>query len=282
MGDEAPAGEDVLEEVLDHLRRAGGVDLRGYLRAPLRKRLATRMEQVGVGDPAAYLSLVRTDAGECAQLLGALAVSVTSFFRDPVVFELLAQGVLPGLVEKASRRKSREIRVWCAGCATGEEAYSVAILIHRALAAAPGPWQPLVFGTDVNEESLRIARRGVYARDKLETTQLGVLDRYFVACGERYEVCSDVRGIVRFSREDLTATDRLCPADSIFGGFDLVSCRNLLIYFSPKLREEVLEKLCHCVRPGGHLVLGSAEFLCGPAADRFRAVDARNRIFRKI
>jgi chemotaxis methyl-accepting protein methylase len=273
--------ERPLEQILDHLRRTSGVDLGGYRVGPLRKRLAARMEQVGVTEADAYLALVRSDPGECEQLLGALAVNVTSFFRDPIVFEILAQRVVRGMVERASRRKTGEIRVWCAGCATGEEAYSVAILIHRALTNEPGRWQPLVFGTDINEESLTVARRGIYSRERLESTQLGIVDRYFAARGDQYEVLPDLREIVRFSRDDLTASDRLCPAESIFGAFDLVLCRNLLIYFSPDLQQAVLDKLCHCIRPGGTLVLGSAEFLGGAAAGRFRPVDARNRIFQK-
>jgi chemotaxis methyl-accepting protein methylase len=156
------------------------------------------------------------------------------------------------------------------------------MLLHGALKGDAGSRRPLIFGTDINEESLRAAERGLYGRDKLESTKLGVLDEYFVARGDRYEVSPDIRNIVRFSRDDLTAADRLCPAESVFGGFDLVLCRNVLIYFTRELQEAVLDKLQRCLGPGGTLVLGNAEFLSGPIADRFRAIDARNRIFQKI
>jgi chemotaxis methyl-accepting protein methylase len=156
------------------------------------------------------------------------------------------------------------------------------MLIHAALKGKPGDWSPLVFGTDLNEESLREARHGIYGRDKLESTKLGVLEEYFVPHGDRYEVSPAIRNAVRFSRDDLAAADRLCPAESVFGGFDLVLCRNVIIYFKRELQEAVLGKLRRCLEPGGYLVLGSAEFLCEASAERFRVVDARNRIFQKI
>lgn len=272
----------VLQQVLEHVRDTRGLDLSGYRRATLRQRLAVRMERLGIEDPPEYLDRLVSNEGECDALIGVLAVNVTSFFREPIVFELLAQGVLPTIVAKAARRKSREIRVWSAGCATGEEAYSAAILVDKALENAPGEWRPLVFATDINEESLQAARRGVYAREQLESAKLGILDEYFVLRGDRYEVHPKIRATVRFSREDLTAPGRFCPAESVFGGFDLVLCRNVLIYFSRELQEIVLEKLYRCLMPGGTLVLGSAEFPSGPAAERLRALDARNRIFQKI
>jgi chemotaxis methyl-accepting protein methylase len=264
------------------VRRARRVDFRGYRRATLHQRLAARMERLGISDSGAYLARIRADEAECDQLIGVLAVTVTSFFRDPVVFEILAQSVLPQIVAKAVRRRTREIRVWCAGCATGEEAYSVAILIHRALRNEPGDWRPLIFATDINDGSLRTAKLGLFAREKLENTKLEVLDKYFAPRGDLYEVHPEIRSMVEFSRDDLTVPDRLCPPDSVFGAFDLVLCRNVIIYFSKELQEAVLDKLSRCLDSGGYLVLGNAEFVAGPTAGRLRVVDGRNRIFRKV
>jgi chemotaxis methyl-accepting protein methylase len=239
------------------------------------------MEQVGIADPSEYLVRLYGDHSECDQLIGVLAVNVTSFFRDPVVFEVLAQSVLPDLVSKAARKKNREVRIWCAGCATGEEAYSVAILLDAALKNAECQLRPLVFGTDINENSLKTAERGSYRREKLENVKLGILDRYFMPNGEEQEVNREIKSMVAFSHDDLTAGERFAPAQSVFGGFDLMLCRNVLIYFTKELQETVLGKLHRSLDAGGVLVLGSAEFLGGPAAKGFRTMDVRNKIFRK-
>lgn len=271
----------LLAQALDHLKRSRNIDLGGYRRATLRQRLADRMEQAGIPDPSEYLLRLYSDPAECDRLIGVLAVNVTSFFRDPVVFEVLAQSVLPDIVSKAARRKSREVRVWCAGCATGEEAYSVAMLLHGALKNEGRPVRPLVFGTDINEKSLQAAQRGLYRREKMENVKLGVLDRYFIPDGEEQEVHPEIKNMVTFFADDLTAGERFAPAQSVFGGFDLVLCRNVLIYFSKELQEAVLGKLHRSLDAGGILVLGPAEFLGGPAARGFRTIDVRNRIFRK-
>jgi chemotaxis protein methyltransferase CheR len=273
--------EQSFERILQHLQSALGLDLTGYRRETLRRRLAARLEQVGAPDLETYLVRLRSDTGECDRLVNALAVHVSSFFRDPVVFEVLEQGVLPQIVERKKREGGRDLRVWSAGCATGEEAYSLAILIDRVLKSASAEVLPLVFATDVNLEVLRRAEKGVYERAQLENAKLGVVDRYFLEKGGRFEVVPDIRKVVRFSQDDLTKPGLLAPAESIFGGFDLVACRNLLIYFSKKLQESVIEKLCGSLVPGGFLVLGASEHLWGSAAGHLDVIDRKNRIYQK-
>ncbi|MBI5443241.1 MAG: protein-glutamate O-methyltransferase CheR [Deltaproteobacteria bacterium] len=272
---------DSFELILKYVKKSRGLDLSGYRTETLRKRLAERVDRVGDPDTGAYLARLEADPEECDRLVTALAVHVTSFFRDPVVFELLEQAVLPAIVREKGRLRASELRVWSAGCGSGEEAYSLSILLDRALKEAPVPLVPLVFGTDVSATALQAAEAGIYGREQLENVKLGILDRYFVESGGRFQVTAAVRAPVRFSFDDVTRPGVLAPAESIFGGFDLVLCRNVLIYFGPKLQESVLGKLEASLAPGGFLVLGTSEHLSGPAAGRLEVLDARNRIYRK-
>jgi chemotaxis methyl-accepting protein methylase len=179
------------------------------------------------------------------------------------------------------REQTRQIRVWSAGCATGEEAYSVAILLAQALEDEDFPWLPSICATDISPQALAAAQTGRYRRESLETTQLGVLDRFFRPAAEGFEVIPEIRRMVHFSRDDLTSRQSLAPADSVFGSFDLVLCRNVLIYFSLDLQKRVQDKLYGALAPGGYLVLGMSESLPPGTASRLIAFDRPQRIFHK-
>lgn len=224
---------------------------------------------------------MRTDPGEADQLIAAITIKVSSFFRNPLVFELVAQEILPDIIERKGRRRNREIRIWSAGCATGEEAYSLSILIHQAMKGKLADWAILIFATDLDASAIETARAGVYARDRLESVKLGVLDKYFDAVGERFRVRPFLRRIVRFSQDDLTSPKLTSPSESIFGAFDLVFCRNVLVYFSPEVQAEVCRKLYKSLARGGYLVLGDSESLSKKMESKFQTLDSKNRIFRK-
>lgn len=270
----------LLDEILPILKQRQGIDFSGYRRSTLERRVAVRMAKLGIIPPKAYLQRLQTDPSECEHLANAIGLNVSSFFRDPLVFELLAQNVIPELIDFKKKQNSRELRIWSAGCAAGEEAYSLAILLHRALARESDDWTINLFATDINSETLQLARNGIYARDAFETTQVGILDAYFTPHGNRYEVKPFLRKMVQFSLDDLTSPDRIAPAESIFGGFDLIMCRNVLIYFTRELHQKVLQKLYLSLVPKGYLIIGPSESL-GASEQRFRAIDRRNRIWRK-
>jgi chemotaxis methyl-accepting protein methylase len=213
-------------------------------------------------------------------LIDSIAINVSCFFRNPVLFELLGQRVLPEIIDRKLRGGRREIRVWSAGCASGEEAYSLAILLCEALGPDGADWQCLLFATDVDRRVLTVAEEGVYSREKLADCKLGLVDRYFTRRGERYQLDPEVRSLVRLSWDDLTSPTRVSPPQSIFGSFDLVACRNVLIYFSPEAQQRIQERLVRSLAPGGYLVLGEAEHLAEGLRPKCPAVDERNRIYR--
>lgn len=272
---------EFLDEVIHELSRTRGLDLSGYRRSMLERRLCTRLAKLAITDPAAYLVRLRNDPAEPSRLVEAVTVNVTAFFRNPAVWEILSHSVIRQIIERKQSSRNREIRVWSAGCATGEEPYSVAILLHEALQNELSNWKVHIFATDLSEDALRAATLGVYARDRMENSRLGILDRYFTLTDGVYEVRPFVRRMVWFSRDDLTSS-RTAPAESIYGTFDLVLCRNVLIYFARPLQHQVLDKLSRATARNGYLVLGEAEVLDKDNPYGLHIIDRRNRIYQKV
>jgi len=198
-----------------------------------------------------------------------------------MVFEFLAKHILPQIISQHRRRGSRQIRVWSAGCASGEEAYSAAILLVQALEAEECPLHPYICATDISDEALETAKIGEYPRERFNTTQLGILERFFRAVPAGFAISRHIQEVVHFSRDDLTSGHSRAPADSVYGSFDLVLCRNVLIYFDLELQDRVVHRLYSALNPWGYLVLGSSEALPPAMAPRFLVVDRASRIFQK-
>ncbi|GBC62099.1 chemotaxis protein CheR [Desulfonema ishimotonii] len=271
----------LMDHVMAELFRTRHIDLTGYRRPILVNRLLRRMKILEIRDPFKYLTRLRSDPEEVDHLMESLLIRVSTFFRNPLVFELIGQQILPHILFGRKRSGIPEIRVWSAGCATGEEAYSIAILLHEVIRRGGGGLTPYIFATDISRKALDFARAGKYPRQCFEHTRLGVLDRYFSASDDGFEVIPLIRHMVRFSDDDLTSAQRIAPADSIFGTFDLILCRNVLIYFSDALQRTVFAKLYRALNRGGYLVLGEAESLPPGPEKGFAEIDSRNRIFQK-
>lgn len=273
--------QSLLDAVLAELRKSRGIDLSGYRRSMLKRRLAARMARLRCDDPTEYLARLQSDPSECDHLIDAIAINVSSFFRNPIVWEILAQSVLPEILERKRQAGHQEIRVWSAGCAAGEEAYSAAILIHRALKGELADWRPHIFATDIDNNALKAAAEGIYPRESFKNTKLGILDEYFTAVKRGYRLRPFIRKMVWFSHDSLTSPHGFAPKESVFGSFDLVFCRNVLIYFSLELQEAVLDKLIRSMDNGGYLLLGESESLTRKTQPRLAKVDGRNRIYLK-
>lgn len=253
-----------------------GTDLTGYRRPILTRRISERLARLGMNADQ-YLIACRTDPEECVTLANAVTINVSSFFRNPVMFEILAQSVLPQLVEKKD-----DLRVWSAGCAAGEEAYSVAILIREQLARSRNAdVRPTIFATDVDRDVLEKARSAFYPRESLNDTKLGILDACFSPVRDGFQLCPEVKRMVHFSLYDLLSNQTVVPAESVYGSFDIVLCRNVLIYFSDDQQMQVFQKLYKSLSKGGYLVLGDSETLCRDVRSRFKTVDEKNRIYQK-
>lgn len=270
-----------LDKVVSALKTARNIDLGGYREGTLSRRVAVRMAKVCRGDRAGYLRRLQASPGECDRLIQTITINVSSFFRDPSVYEALARNVLPEIIERKRTGRSKEIRVWSAGCAAGEEPYSIAILLDQALKGQKSDWSCLIFATDLDNSVLERATAGVYDREQLKNTKLGVLDTYFTPNGYEYELRPFIRKMVQFSWGDVVSPEHAIPAGSIFGSFDLVLCRNVLIYFSAAVQAGVFGQLDRSLAPGGYLVLGDSETLCRELDGKLQTLDRRNRIYRK-
>jgi chemotaxis protein methyltransferase CheR len=249
----------------------------------LRRRIAVRMRACKTASYAAYTAFLDQHPAEWEKLLDALTINVTKLFRNPDVYDAIANLVVPELWEQASRlpgiSSSRPlINVWSAGCSSGEETYSIAILFHRHAVAVRQQarlGRVHVLGSDIDRRSLIAAERGAYrspafgdTRDELRTT-------YFSA-GDPAEVNAAVRAITRFERRDLLND----PPPS--GPFQLVVCRNVMIYFDRPSQDRLMDRFHSVLSPGGFLVLGKTETLFGAPRDRFTIVKQRERIYRRV
>jgi len=273
---------DDLDVILDELKQTLGIDLHGYRRSMLNRRLAVRMAKLHIRKISDYIHCLKTDSAECECLIDTIAINVSSFFRDPLVFELLARRIFPNIIFGKREQLSRETRIWSAGCATGEEAYSIAILLHQASKEDTEKWSHLIFATDIDGQALRQAEKGLYPGAKLENVKLGLFGRYFKQVQEDcYEVLPCLKTMVHFSKHDLASASNSAPAESIFASFDLILCRNTLIYFTPELRRHVMMKLYRALAPEGYLVLGTAESLIPELEGKCIVIDKWARIYQK-
>jgi two-component system CheB/CheR fusion protein len=266
------AEEDVaFAAILERLRDTSGLDLRHYRRGTLRRRVERRMAVRHAESHSAYLRIMERDAGECAALFGEVLVRVTSFFRDPESFEVLARTAFPRMVRGAAA--GAPVRVWVAGCATGQEAYSVAIALleHMESSGASHPLQ--VFASDLREGDLEFARLGTYPATISAEVSAPRLKRFFTAVEGGYRVNKEVRECCVFARHDVTA-------DPPFARLDLLTCRNLLIYMDSQLQRRVLTLFHYALRDGGTLFLGNSEGV-GAAEDLFDRTPEKS-VFRRL
>ena len=259
------------EQLHEQLRQASGVDFSHYKQPTIKRRVLRRMALNRVSDLDAYLALLRERPEEARSLYQDLLIQVTRFFREPESFEAITREVLPALLARGSG--GAPLRVWVAGCATGEEAYSLAITIFDAAGEAAPELNLQVFGTDVSDTAVEVARQGFYAASIAEVVPAGTLRRHFSKVDGGYRINKLVRDRCIFARQDLTR-------DPPFSKLDLIVCRNVLIYMDVTLQRKLLPIFHYALRPDGYLVLGHAETV-GADAEMFTLLDKTHKIYRK-
>ena len=264
--------EKVLPALCETLFEATGHDFSKYKSTSLVRRALRRLHLVKCGSAAEYLARVRSDRKEAVQLFGDLLISVTAFFRDVGAFDSLADEVIPNLF--LGKTPAERIRIWVAGCASGEEAYSIAMLMREyadTLGQAPSVQ---IFATDLDADALAVARKGVYPASRVTNVSAERLARFFVRSGKNFKVSKVLREMVLFSEHNLTV-------DPPFSNLDLLSCRNLLIYLGEELHHRLVPLFHHSLVPGGYLFLGPSEAIA-TQQDMFRTVDAKYRISQRL
>ncbi len=263
------------------IRGTHGRDLSGYDEGFLAKMLRKRMTASDSGTAAAYLDRLADDPAEAEDFFQSLRIGYSEFFRNPLTFALLEQLVLPGLVEAREKSGRAEIRIWSAGCAGGQEAWSVAILLDELLAMRNRSLPFRIIATDISEAELAAARQGLYDAAAVRNIRTGHLRDYFSCKGESYVVAPRLQAHVDFSFYDLLDEQSSSPSAGVFGDFDLILCSNLLFYYRPGVQQFILKKVRHGLSPHGYLVTGEAERAIVDQADGFRAVAPPAAVFQK-
>jgi two-component system CheB/CheR fusion protein len=263
--------DDDLLRILALLRQNAGIDFGGYKKTTLRRRIARRMAVCRIETLHDYARELAANVAEATALYEDCLISVTSFFRDPEVFQALTDQVLPSLLK--ARDPDAPVRIWVPGCATGEEVYSIAMcLLERTAELSRNP-SLQIFATDLSENALSKARDGVYPANIARDVSAERLQRFFTKTGEQYRISKSIREMCVFARHDLTR-------DPPYSRMDLISCRNLLIYLEPSLQEVVFATFHYALRPEGFLVVGSAE-TAGSSSALFSPIDDKHRIYSR-
>jgi two-component system CheB/CheR fusion protein len=264
---------EALRRVLAVLQTRGKLDFQRYRKNMIVRRIERRMALLHVGGWDAYVERLRNDHDEVMALRGDLLIGVTTFFRDPDAFEALATHALPQLIERANA--DVPLRVWSPGCASGEEAYSIAMLLIEQFAAVNKAPTFQLFATDVDERALEVARAGVYPKSIATVLTPERLKRFFVNVDRRqYQVSKQLRDSIVFAQQNLIA-------DAPFSKLDLISCRNVLIYLEPQVQEAIVSLLHFALNDGGYLLLGPSESI-GRGAAIFEPVSKKWRLYRRI
>lgn len=265
-------------EAFDGLRNlvltAGGIDLNQYKDRCVLRRIAVRQRACGAPDLRAYLKLIARDPVERGRLVKTLTIHVSQFFRNPTAFRAIQEEVLPPILRQKRAGGGRTLRFWSVGCARGEEAYSLAILLLAEASDAVREYPSAIFGTDIDPDCLQHAKGGRYPESSLAHVPAAWKRRFFVQAGSAYEVVPEAKRLVYFKVHNV-----LDPPPH--GRIDLLVFRNVLIYMTEPLQERVLLSLSEALNPGGFLVLGKVEGLSGAARDRFEAINVAERIYRK-
>ncbi|HEY6948139.1 MAG TPA: chemotaxis protein CheB, partial [Gemmatimonadales bacterium] len=270
-GVEGPDERKHLAAVFTTLRQQAGVDFRGYKRTTILRRIDRRMALRRVHGLDEYERMLRHDPAEAMALTGDMLIHVTSFFRDPDAFEALKEHAFVPLVARKGAGDS--VRIWVPGCSTGEEAYAVAMCLIESLEESARDCSVKVFGSDLSDQAIQTARHGIYSESAVADVPAARWSRFFERFDGEYRIGKQVRDLCVFARHDLTR-------DPPFARLDLISCRNVLIYFDAELQRRVIPTLHQCLNEQGYLFLGQSETI-NSFRELFRPVDKEHRIFVK-
>ncbi len=254
------------EQLLQFVLKRGGLDCQYYKTNYLKRRLAIRMRATSTKSYREYNEILRMDPEEYHRLLDRLTIHVSHFFRDAIMYQALGKLVLPEL------KKRDQVRVWSAGCANGEEPYSLAMLLYDLKSSARGF---SILATDIDQACLVRAREGLYKETSLQEVAPEMRKRFFLQHGDQWAVSALLKACVTFQPIDLTNT--LPP-----GPFEMIVCRNVMIYFNSQLQVQLLNQFYKLLGSGGYLVLGKTEVLLNECRSMFKIIDLSERIYQKL
>ncbi|WP_457753501.1 CheR family methyltransferase [Thermococcus sp.] len=258
-------------ELFRHLK----VSQDAYKDSYLIRRIKARMRKLGITSYEEYYRLIKRNRQELDELLLTVAINVTEFFRDPIVWKTFQKKVLPELVDFKKKHYQRSIKIWSAACSTGQEPYSIAMSLYEVLGDNLSGFRVSILATDIDREALAVAMRGEYPKDTVEQqVPRHMIPKYFIPVGERYKVSPKLKRLIKFQYFNLLGSKY--PT-----GFDIIFIRNVLIYMKKEAQEEIFHKLYHSLEDHGYLILGKTETILGKSAKLFKLYDLVARIYKK-
>lgn len=266
--------EKGFEAVIKKLYNEHGLDFGTYRKKCLKRRIWSRISGCGLKTCLEYIAFLNRHPEEYKALLDAMTINVTEFLRNPEAFQYLKTHVLPSIVRQKEQSKRKIIRIWSAGCSSGEETYSIAILLHEILGKKINDFVITIYGTDIDRDCLERAKEGIYPENLLREISRSQRHKYFYNTGVYFTVSDQVRILTKFRYHNLVS-------DPPIKNIDLIICRNVLIYFDRKLQELVFQKFYDALNVGGYLMLGKTESLWGSPVRFFETINTTERIYQK-
>ena len=267
-----------------------GIDFSRYRESTIKLRLARRMAETGCDNYKDYFDYLEKDPREYGRLFRDLTIKVSRFFRNRAVFEILSDKIFPDIMSAKESKNDNTLRIWCAGCSFGEEVYSVAITLVEYLKKnekKTDDYNISIFGTDIDDEALEGAKEGVYDAEAVKEIKREILDTYFssnhpiIQSSNSYMVVDFIKNMVSFSKHDLTSETKISPPAGIVANYDLILCRNLLIYFSEPLQKRAFSNLFNSLNPGGYIILGRSESIPKHLEPFLVTRNSRHRVYKK-
>lgn len=254
--------------------RVTGVNPSLYRNSTLKRRLHHRVFATHSKDYQTYLFSLKKNPNECFEFLHTLTINVTEFFRDPKVFQVLKEKILPEMLEELSRKNRTRMRIWSIGCSQGQEPYSLVMILDELISGQKRPVRFIIHATDVNKSILKKAKQGIYKKEDLRQVPPSYRDKYFIKLNpHQSQIKKTLHRMVRFKHHDLIKGKSL-------GQFDLILCRNLFIFFENSLQDRMYMKIHSSLKKDGILVLGTSEMPGNP--NIFRCVSSKDHIYQKI
>ncbi len=271
-----------MDRIISFLREKAPCHIHGFKPDFMERCISRRMKDKNIQEIEAYYNYLLENREELEQLVQGLIVPVSRFFRNPVVFETIFSYILPFLLEKKKNNRERYFRFWSAGCSTGEEPYSLAILLKELFKKETEGFLINIFATDIDRKALQFAQEGIFGHESIKNTRYEWVEHYFKRQDDFFAIHSEIKEAVYFSYHDLRNEKNIVPPESIFGYFDLVFCRNVLIYYDIDTQMQILKNLLKSMAPGGYLVLGESESI--PARHQIKAkrILRYSNVYRKL
>jgi len=271
-----------IKNILNLLKEQRGFDFTGYRTSMLERRIQKRIYDTNQKNFDDYFEYLIRQPDELDNLIDVFTINVSRFFRNSLAFEYINKIVIPKLFLSKAKVNDNSIRIWSAGCSYGEEPYSMAILINEFLRKEDASVNMSIFATDIDKKALKRASAGYYGFESVKKVKYGIYEKYFTKEENRFKISHEIKRKVSFSFFDLLDKNHIVPPDSIFGGFDIVLCRNVLIYFNLDHQKIIFKKLYKSLNQNGYLILGEAEVPIEGFNNKFRRENRFCKIYRKI